>query len=300
MVRDRHPRRDFNMRNSKSVLEEVIGGLHLQESRDEIRSMALILLENVLGLSATDVMTGKMVTITDSVSRKLDEFLKRLNENEPVQYVVGEAFFFNRRFKVDRSVLIPRPETEELVRTVLTWAHGSATAKSLRVLDIGTGSGCIPITLALELKTAEIYALDVSADALAIAQKNADDYGVKVNFIHHDIIQNALAIKSLDAIVSNPPYVLDEEKAQMKSNVRDYEPHIALFVPDDDPLKFYRRIVREAATTLGDNGLLAMEINERFGEEVVGLLVSSGFSQTRLEKDMAGKPRIVSGIKTTA
>lgn len=286
------------MKNSKILLEEVMARITLQESADEVRSIALILLDHVLGISRTDVVAGKMVSVTTPMSNKLAKLVDQVNRNEPIQYVVGEAFFYGRVFKVDTSVLIPRPETEELVRRVLDWSGRSPSGAEYRVLDIGTGSGCIPVTLALELKKAEVFALDISVDALALAKKNADLHGARVKFIQQDILTDTLTLADLDVVVSNPPYVLAEEKGSMKSNVRDYEPHLALFVPDTDPLVFYRRIVSQATTALKENGLLAVEINERFAAEVLELFVTSGFNEARVEKDISGKDRIVSGIKT--
>lgn len=286
------------MKNSKILLEEVMARITLQESADEVRGIALILLDHVLGISRTDVVAGKMVSVTTPMSNKLAKLVDQVNRNEPIQYVVGEAFFYGRVFKVDTSVLIPRPETEELVRRVLDWSGRSPSGAEYRVLDIGTGSGCIPVTLALELKKAEVFALDISVDALALAKKNADLHGARVKFIQQDILTDTLTLADLDVVVSNPPYVLAEEKGSMKSNVRDYEPHLALFVPDTDPLVFYRRIVSQATTALKENGLLAVEINERFAAEVLELFVTSGFNEARVEKDISGKDRIVSGIKT--
>lgn len=293
-------RRDSMEKNSKSILRKLMGEITLDESQDERRSIALILLEKVFGITNTHVMAGKPVTLTPEISHSLATLIARINMGEPVQYVVGEAFFYGRNFAVNSSVLIPRPETEELIRTVLSWEAFSNTSikkEPLKILDIGTGTGCIPVTLSLELINADVFAIDVSADALTVARKNADVLRAEVSFILHDILRGPVRVPPLEVIVSNPPYVTLSERGDMKTNVRDFEPHLALFVPDDDPLLFYRAIVSQSTTSLADEGLLAVEINERFGPAVADLFRTSGLKEVEVIKDLAGKDRVVRGLK---
>jgi len=285
------------MKDLKTIFRELISKITLHESEDEIKTIALILLEKVFGITRTDVMTGRPVTISPVISDKLIQLVDRINNGEPVQYVVGEAFFYGRKFIVNRSVLIPRPETEDIIRTVLSWRKSHDPARSVRVLDIGTGSGCIPITLSLELNGLRCFAIDVSADALAVALSNAKALGGNVSFIQHDILSGPIRIANVDVIVSNPPYVTMAEMNGMRRNVLDFEPHLALFVPNDDPLRFYRAIVNQAAYSLSDAGLIAVEINEKYGAAVCDLFMTSGLKDVQVIKDVAGKDRIVKGLK---
>lgn len=288
------------MKNSKTLLQEVVSGLKVDESAYEISSIAYFLLENYYGLSRTDIVSGKPITWSPEKAAALQNSVQRINRGEPVQYVVGSETFYGRRFQVNPSVLIPRPETEELIGVVLSYVKTATVDRmqNLRVLDIGTGSGCIAITLSLELPPeAEIYASDVSAAALAVARGNARDLNARVTFLEHDILRDKLPLSELDVIVSNPPYVTEKEKAQMKPNVLAHEPATALFVNDDDPLAFYRAIVAQATEGLREGGLLAVEINEHRGLEVAGLLLNGGFSDVNVLKDLSGKNRIVRGVR---
>lgn len=287
------------MKDARSIFQELVSSITLQEHTDEVRSIALMILEHFLGLSSTEIMAGKPVSITEGLSASLAQAVTRVNDGEPVQYVIGEAFFYGRSFVVNPSVLIPRPETEELVRSVLSSKieRGMEGQQRITILDIGTGSGCIPVTLALEIKGAQLVAADVSAAALAVAKINAERHNTEIRFIKHDILQGLIPIEDLNVIVSNPPYVTMAEARQMQPNVLDFEPHLALFVPDDDPLLFYRAIVRQAAKSLIPGGLLAVEINERYGQEISDLLINSGFRDVHIQKDIPGKPRVAVGRK---
>lgn len=288
------------MRNSKALFQEIVSDIKLKESRDEITGIGYILLETLFGVSRTDVMRGKMVPYSRAAAVGLQSALGRINRGEPVQYVVGAEYFFGRKFFVNPSVLIPRPETEELVRTVLHFSNSPMRADKplpVRILDIGTGSGCISITLYLGISGAEIFATDVSPAALSVATRNAEQLGTRITFIEHDVLREKIPFSNLDVIVSNPPYVMEKEKSEMRSNVLDHEPHGALFVPDTDPLIFYKEIVTQAAEILKPGGLLAMEINEKFGKDVAQLLVSAGFRDVSIVKDVASKDRVVKGIK---
>lgn len=288
------------MKNSTSLIQEVVTRLHLNDTPEEIRSIAELLFEHLFGLSRTDIMAGKSVAVGEDTVAELQKMVDRLNKGEPVQYVLGQAEFYGRKFHVNPSVLIPRPETEELVRAVVEYERelrlGSRN-EPLRVLDIGTGSGCIPVTLFHEAAPAEIYATDKSTAALAVAVGNADTYGAKITFIENDILKGKLPVSGLDVIVSNPPYVTEKEKREMKSNVVEFEPHEALFVSDVDPLIFYKAIARQSKEVLKSEGMLAVEINEKFGKEVAALLVENGFARVAIVKDVAGKDRLVTGTK---
>lgn len=289
------------MRNSKELLQEVLASIRLDGSPDECRAMALILLESMSGLSRTDIMSGRTVAFTETTARTLQEALERINRGEPIQYIIGEEYFFGRKFLVNPSVLIPRPETEDLVRVVTTYnvqlAGSAARPSLLKILDIGTGSGCIPVTLYHEVADADIYATDISAEALAVAQANAIRLQASVTFLQHDILNEGIPLNDLDVVVSNPPYVTESEKDSMNANVIDHEPHLALFVPDRDPLLFYKHIVRKAYVSLKPGGLLAVEINEKFGEIVLKLFREEGFGEVQVIRDLAGKHRIVSGYR---
>ncbi|MGC1241401.1 MAG: peptide chain release factor N(5)-glutamine methyltransferase [Chryseosolibacter sp.] len=291
------------MKDSKKLLQEVLAGIQLGESAEEIKSMAFILLESMFGLSKTEIMSGKVIPFSGESARALQKALARINNAEPVQYVIGEEYFFSRKFRVNPSVLIPRPETEALIRIVSAYARARSATKSfpaLKILDIGTGSGCIPVTLFHEVGAAHIYATDISPGALSVATENASSLQAKISFLKHDILKEDLPFSDLDVIVSNPPYVMEKEKDAMNANVLGFEPHLALFVPDDDPLLFYKEIVRKGAKALKAGGLLAVEINEKFGGAVSDLFQDAGFTKVEIVKDLAGKQRIVKGYNRPA
>lgn len=272
-----------NLTNSKMLFEELKSALDLEDA-DENHSIALMVMEQFYGVALTDIVAGKNVERKD-----LSQIIARLNQQEPVQYVLEESQFFGRRFKVNSSVLIPRPETESLVREVV-----SRGFKAPAILDIGTGSGCIAITLALEIPRAKVLAIDVSQDALSTAKENAGHLKADVVFRRWDVLKQPMD-QSFDVIVSNPPYIAEQERTRMKSNVVDFEPHQALFVPDDDPLIFYRAIALICRRSLRAGGVVVVEINERFGREVAGLF--DGFENVRVIKDLDGKDRIVCALR---
>lgn len=277
------------MTNSKTIFNDLVNRISLDD--EERKAVAYIVMDHFFGLSKTDIAAGKSVK---GEIKDLDDVVRRINQHEPVQYVIGEAEFYGRKFRVNSSVLIPRPETEELVRTVLSLARKKT---SLRILDIGTGSGCIPITLALELRHASVFAIDVSDRALQTATENARALNAAVNFRRIDFLYEGLHEEPFDIIVSNPPYIAASEKSSMSSNVVDYEPHLALFVPDDDPLIFYRAIATKSGTMLKQGGKVAVEINERLGAEVVRLFSEAGFGEVKLIRDISGKDRIITAVR---
>lgn len=223
--------------------------------------------------------------------------LDLLKNQKPIQYILGETEFYGLPFKVNEHTLIPRPETEELVEWVLKY---SAKIKQISILDIGTGSGCIAVSLAKYLPNSKVYALDVSNEALNMAKQNAELNNVNVQFVNADILNSETwDFKDLkfDVIVSNPPYIREQEKKFMKPNVLDYEPHLALFVKDKNPLRFYEAITRFAVDNLEENGLLFFEINEYLGNQMIQLLNDNNFNNIRLKQDMFKKDRMIKGIK---
>lgn len=289
------------MKNCKTLFQEVVAGIKLEESPEETNSLAYFLLTSVFGITKTDILAGIMVPFPDSISQGLQKSLQRINRGEPVQYVVGEEYFYGRKFYVNPSVLIPRPETEGLIRVILSYQTLLAGKKDnrerLRILDIGTGSGCVAVTLFHELPGAEIYATDISNAALSVALNNAEVHKADITFFEHNILTENIPLTDLDIIVSNPPYVTQKERGQMKPNVLDHEPHQALFVPAEDPLVFHNVIARQAKVSLKTNGLLAMEINESFGDEVSEHFIEQGLKEVAIVQDIAGKDRIIMGVK---
>ena len=280
------------MANSKELFRELVNKIQLPENNEEIESIVYFLLENQLGLTRTDVLAKK--ELENAHAPDWEEIISRINRQEPVQYILSEAVFYGRKFKVDPSVLIPRPETELIIDEVRM--DHSQEKKGLAILDVGTGSGCIAITLAKELPKAKIYATDVSAGALLTAVENAKRNRTAVEFIRHNILSDELQLKGIDIVVSNPPYVTLAEKAAMKKNVVEFEPPEALFVPDDDPFIFYSAIARVGKKILRPGGKVIVEINERFGTGVSEVFLKAGYHSVLVRKDFAGKDRLVSAV----
>jgi len=262
----------------------------------EARSITKMVLEKELELSSNKLSFERYRLVTQPQQQNLHTILKRLLKHEPVQYVLGEAYFFGLWFKVNEHVLIPRPETEELVE----WAVALAQEKkgeNLQILDIGTGTGCIPITLAKSMPQAHIEGCDVSLEALDVAKENNRELKTEVSFYKLDILNDALPDSSYDMIVSNPPYIGQSEKESLAPNVLNFEPHLALFAPQDDALIFYKTIAHKALTSLKPNGILLFEINAAKGAEVFGLLTNLGYRNVELKNDLSGKERMVKGMK---
>lgn len=281
----------MGMTNSKRLFHELQEKIVLEaENLDEIKAVLHLVFEKEFGLTATDILAEK--TILNIDTEKLNKIIERLNRHEPIQYILEEAYFFGRKFNVNDSVLIPRPETEMVVSTAKKMASHAA-----RILDIGTGSGCIAISLKLEIPTAHVYARDVSENALAVAKENALRLNAHVNFIQSDILNEMPSIAKLDLIVSNPPYITESEKKAMQKNVLDFEPALALFVPDHDPLSFYKAIVKKGYPLLNSKGKIIVEINERFGKEVARVFAENGYEEIKIIEDLNGKDRIVCATK---
>lgn len=283
------------MKNSKTVFQDFIANITLKESHDEIKSIAYLVLAKILRLDRTDILAAKPLELDSEQEKALYTIAQRINKHEPIQYILGEAEFFGRMFKVNRAVLIPRPETEYLIYETLHYTN-LHKKHAPKILDIGTGSGCIPVTLKKELPEATVAATDISTEALAIAKENAAMLNASVDFLQHDILRQDIPLGGLDVIVSNPPYIAQTEEALMNRNVLQYEPHLALFVPDDDALKFYKAIAAKAREALNDGGLLITEINERFGNETAAIFKVNRFRDVAIIKDLDGKDRIVKGI----
>lgn len=254
----------------------------------EAKAVVRLLLEEMFNLSLTDIVCGAVDNLSDSSVLKLEEALVRLENGEPIQYVLGSTMFCGRLFRVAPGVLIPRPETEQLCKLVV---DNIKNVSCPQILDIGTGSGCIATTLALDIPMAKLTAWDISAEALSIAHSNAEKLGANVEFILQDALDALSDNCRWHAIVSNPPYICNKEKAEMKKNVLDNEPHLALFVPDNDPLLFYRHISEYAANALKENGMLFFEINEQYGEATSAMLHDLGFINIMVIKDIFGKDR---------
>jgi release factor glutamine methyltransferase len=282
------------MKNSKALFQDLVEQIVVNEDQDEVQSIAYLILDNLLGLSRADILSEKQVNIT-AIEERLSGIINRVNQHEPLQYIFGEAYFFGRKFIVNPSVLIPRPETEELVRLIISQTKKSLLQSKTRILDIGTGSGCIPISLALEIQNTEVFAIDISEDALKIAEQNARHFQAHIHFTQLDILNSDIPFHDLDVVVSNPPYIALSEMKTMSNNVLNYEPHLALFVEENDPLIFYKVIAAKSKTVLKSGGLLAVEINERFGKEVAQEFGRNGFQNIEIIKDIFGKERIVKG-----
>ncbi|WP_158996226.1 peptide chain release factor N(5)-glutamine methyltransferase [Mucilaginibacter sp. L196] len=273
---------------------------------NETEALTLLVVNEISDLSKAQIKAFPEKEITVGQAESLNRIVIRLQTGEPVQYILGHTEFYGLPFKVNPSVLIPRPETEELVEWVLT-SVDSSSLTDYNILDIGTGSGCIAISLKKNLPNASVSAIDISIGALETAKQNADLNKVKVDFIQDDILNSKFKIQNskisgennqrFEVIISNPPYVTLYDKTQMHNNVTDFEPHSALFVPEDDPLIFYKAIADFALTHLTASGLLFLEINESLGNETVELLQAKGFNSIELRKDMSGRDRMIRGIR---
>ena len=283
----------------------------------EAKAIVRWVLDVRFALSWTDILCGKVTELSAHDQTELEKIMQRLEKGEPVQYIIGVADFFGRQFHVELGVLIPRPETEELCRWILASdKHGltrtvreSPHQSDAHILDIGTGSGCIAITLALELPDAKVTAWDISDEALRIAAGNAKSLGANVTFKHRDVLNSSLftldsslftlhsSLPKWDLIVSNPPYICEKEKSAMECNVLDHEPHLALFVPDDDPLLFYRAIAQYAAETLKAHGSLFFEVNPLYADDLAQMLRMMSYHDILIQQDQFGKSRFLKATK---
>lgn len=276
----------------KTVLKDIY-------EEEEANAMFLLAIERVLNYGRSDYLLKKTEKISSQQLYQLEDILQALLTGKPIQYVLEEAYFYGLRFKVDTSVLIPRPETEELVDWILSVTQAKINQSAIHILDIGTGSGCIAIALKKHLPQAQVQALDIAQDSLELAQENALHNEVAIMFIHDDILNPQADTLKLQPsiIVSNPPYIKEIEKVDMHANVLVHEPHRALFVSNENPLLFYEAIAEFALKTLSQQGLLFFEINANLGKETIDLLAHKGFINIELRKDMQGKDRMICCIR---
>jgi release factor glutamine methyltransferase len=296
------------MQHTLSFIKEQLRNFYPES---EIKSFSYLILESVCGLDKHSVLRGKDTHLSLNERLRIQKIVEDLKKYRPIQYILGETEFYGLKFKVDENVLIPRPETEELVDLIRrsdlspnpspqergVWNRACMPWKR-SCLDIGAGSGCIAVALAKNLPYISVYAMDISEKALKIARQNADANQVKVQFLQHDILADwptALPEK-WDIIVSNPPYITPEEKETMLKNVLDYEPHQALFVPQEKPLLFYERIAGLGVYHLKETGALYFEINAHYGKETVEMLQAKNYRTVQLFKDISGKDRMIKAI----
>lgn len=280
------------LKDFKRVFLERLSNIY---PKTEIDSFFFILIEEYLNLQRIDTVLQPNFLIEDNKQLLLNNAVFRLQKEEPIQYIIGKTEFYGYPFWVNEHTLIPRPETEELVAWILEEISNKkqGIGEELNIIDIGTGTGCIPISLSKNLKNATIAAVDISKETLHVAQKNAILNKVDVNFIKLDILSTSSLHQKYDIIVSNPPYVRDLEKTEIKNNVLENEPHIALFVADDNPLIFYDKIADLAKEHLTKNGSLFFEINQYLGQETVLLLKNKGFKNITLKKDIFKNDRMI-------
>ena len=271
---------------------ESLKGIH---DENEVESFFFILTEYLHNLKRIDLALNPSFEISEAEVQKWESIISELKTEKPIQYIIGETWFYDSKFYVNEHTLIPRPETEELVDWIVATEKKNDKKEKLTILDIGTGTGCIPISLKKNIPNAEVSAIDVSEEALKVAQKNALENKVAINFILQNILEIEDLKQQFDIIVSNPPYVRNMEKQEIKKNVLAFEPHLALFVEDNDALLFYRKIAQLALKSLTPNGLLFFEINQYLGKETVELLENLGFKNIELKKDIYGNDRMIKG-----
>lgn len=279
------------MNNTIAYIKQALGNRFQPE---EIRSLTHLILKDICNLEPHQILLHKDKDLSEATREQIKGIVDRLSAHEPIQYILGATSFYGYTFKVTPAVLIPRPETEELVDLIIQ----EEDKEGLHLLDIGTGSGCIAISLAKHLKHPVVSALDISADALEVARCNAETNQAEVHFIQQDILDSKeVEMEKQDIIVSNPPYVMIREKEAMEQNVVAYEPHGALFVSDEDPLLFYRAIALFGMRNLKDGGRLYFEINSALGEETKELLSETGYRDCTLIKDLSQRDRIIKATR---
>lgn len=282
-----------------NLLQRLTSAAATHHDSGEARAIAMAILEDVVGMSRTDIYMSRFPAIDEATEAQLSGIAERLCAGEPMQYAVGFANFGGRRFVVTEDTLIPRPETEQLVALSADYVRDSHLSAP-RILDAGTGTGCIAVSLACDLPEAEVTAWDISPRALEVAAQNAAHHDVKVRFVHQDILaydkigaeELALAGRKFDLIVSNPPYICDRERCDMAAHVLDHEPGTALFVPDDDPLRFYHALLGWAQKILAPAGAVMMECNTAYVRDVAHVFATAGFA-TACHDDCFGRPRFV-------
>lgn len=262
--------------------------------KGETEAMIRLIFHHLKGWNATDMVINSDKELSEYTRGKIDEILERVLKGEPIQYVTGEAYFYGMDLMVTPDVLIPRVETQELVDFIVKKYDG---VSDLKILDVGTGSGCIAIALARNLPFVQVTGIDISEKALDVAKENGEKLKANVNWVKADVFNFSPAADSFDIIVSNPPYVMMSEQRGMEVNVLEHEPWVALFVPDDDPLRFYRRIAKMGIDALKDGGTLWFELNAQLADETAKLVKSLGYEDVTLERDIAGKWRFIEAKK---
>lgn len=285
------------MKNLQTLLQFITQELTAVYGSEEANSLAWLLIEHELGYTRTQISLRKSEPVAPEIWQKMSEYLVRLLNQEPLQYITGQAYFYDLELHVNPAVLIPRPETEELVQQII---QENQSQPNLQILDVGTGSGCIALALSKNQPSAQVYGLDISEAALQVARQNGQKYNLPVQWLLHDIFAESLPLppEILNIVVSNPPYVLESEKELMRRNVLDFEPHLALFVPDQDALRYYRRIAEVAQQLLKPGGKLYFEINEQFGAATTELLKKLNYTHPQTHSDLFGKDRFVSARKS--
>lgn len=276
----------------KAITRQINENLSCSYTAGEISALTRIIATELLGVSQMAFYLKDDITLTAEQQTLLDNAIERLKKQEPIQYILGYSDFCGLRFKVTPATLIPRPETSELVEWIVSEATGNGN-----ILDIGTGSGCIAISLAHKMPHSKVTAWDISRDALAVATENSKANGCAVEFEEIDILAYEPTGELFDIIVSNPPYIKENEKAEMHSNVLDWEPHTALFVPDSDPLLFYRTIAKKGLVLLKPGGRIYFEINRAHGKETMDMLTAFGYTSIELRKDFAENDRMIRAVK---
>lgn len=278
------------MKRIAQIINEELSGYYTQS---EVFALTRIIATEMIGIPQMTFFLKDDVTLKAEQEAMLFNTIERLKKHEPIQYIQGYSDFCGLRFKVTPATLIPRPETSELVE----WIAADHSGKAASILDIGTGSGCIAISLAHKLPESKVTAWDISNDALAVATENSRNNSTKVTFEQVDILSYEPKSAQFDIIVSNPPYIKENEKSAMHNNVLDWEPHTALFVPDSDPLLFYRTIANNSLTLLKPGGTLYFEINRAHGAEIMKMLADYGYTNIELRKDFADNDRMIKAVK---
>ena len=288
----------MTLNEARTVLTKELKNIY---NKDEVSNIIDLVLEHITGLPRIEQVKNKIPYLTCTQLEDLDSITERLKTNEPVQYVLGEAWFAGMKFKVNKNVLIPRPETEELVDWLVKEVNAQRPMLNVQcsIIDIGTGSGCIPISIKKRLPDADLSAIDVCSEALLTATENAIAHNTEINFTLLDFLDEEKwsELGNFDIIVSNPPYVKQTEKNSMHERVVSFEPPLALFVPDNDTLLFYRKLSGFAVNNLKPGGVFYAEINEALGNEIVDFFKSAGFTDVQLRKDMQGKDRMIKGTR---
>lgn len=277
----------------KRIIQKIKEELGSYYNEGEVTALTRIIATEILGIAPATYYLKDCVTLSTEEEATLSATIERLKRHEPIQYIQGYTEFCGLKFKVNRATLIPRPETSELVE----WIAGDYKGKAVNILDIGTGSGCIAVSLAHRLPLSNVTAWDISPEAIATAAENSKENKTKVTFEIVDILTHCPAKKQFDVIVSNPPYIKENEKSAMHKNVLDWEPHTALFVPNNDPLIFYRTIAQKAMTMLTTGGTLYFEINRAHGAETMNMLADFSYKNIELRQDFAGNDRMIKAEK---